>query len=95
MKNESDPSSVSFALPDLFAHALLFISTTLSCGCRRLKGLKPSSDLRSVICVGKHTGSRPGLGTASLSLHSTGVAPGKMEEELVFETGARFSLVFD
>lgn len=75
--------SDSFALADLFTHALLFISITLSCGCCRLKGLKRSSDLRFVICGGKHVGSHPRLRTASLSLHITGGAWGKMEEKLV------------
>lgn len=85
--------SASFALADLFTHALLFISITLSCGCCSLKGLKRSSDLRSVICGGKHAGSHPRLGTASLSLHSTGGCLGKDGGETGFGTGAPFNLI--
>lgn len=84
-KMKAIPSD-SFALIDLFTHALLFISVTLSCGCCRLEGLKRSSDPRSVMCGGKlvDRGSHPRLRTASLSLHSTrGDGGGKRKEKLV------------
>lgn len=93
--------SDSFSPADLFTHALLFISIPLSRGCCRLKGLKRSSDLRSVICGGKHAGSHPRLRTASLSLYSTGGwgggggAWGKMEEKTGFGTGTLSNLLFD
>lgn len=82
--------SDSFAPADLFTHALLFISISLSCGCCRLKGLKRSSDLRSVIRGGKHAGSHPRLRTASLSLYSTGGCLGKDGGETGFGTGTLF-----
>lgn len=80
----------SFAIADLYTHAFLFISITLSCGCCRLKGLKRSSDLRSVICGGRHAGSHPRLRTA-FSLHSTRGAWGKMEEKLVLRQQHRLT----
>lgn len=44
MQSQKDP-----CLADLFTHALIFLSIPCSLGCCRLKGLKPSPDLRPEI----------------------------------------------